>query len=118
MSKQVLAELTELTYYHLFGMTRADMLKIAQKHPSYGAAAGSLYSLYDQDEAMRDCMSAEALQALSDVEGMCSSAMRKITLWDKMSQEQRVAGAAYIVIRVCEGYLEKCGKVDPIWLPA
>jgi len=67
--EQALAQALNTVYEALFGMSRDAMIAQAKQRADYGIGAGLLYSLEDEAEAMRDCLSIEALSLLNEAEG-------------------------------------------------
>lgn len=66
--EQALENAINIVYQALFGLSRDEMLATARKHPHFGLGAGLAYNFGDEDEAMRDCLSEQALGVLSEAE--------------------------------------------------
>jgi hypothetical protein len=119
MKKQEALELLINTVYEsLFGMNRAEMLARAENHPHRGLGAGLAYEFGDEDEAMRDCLSEDALKALGTVEGNLAKKLDMFTLVSAPNVSAAVKSLERVVKAECEAYVKQHGRVEMIFSEA
>ncbi len=94
--------ITSAVYEQLFGMTRDDMLQQAKQ------AEGDNWDAmrwHDDDEALRDCLSLEAITALRVVEGKLFKELANDDLPKTLNQ----------VIEMTKGIANEYGSVSVVW---
>lgn len=97
--------LSSAIYCELFGQTRDQLIAHARTLPGWYDSVEA--NMGDMDEAIRDYMSIEALEALGTVEHKCTDA-----LFDTMPRT--VEEAIPVIQRVARFYRQKVGVV-PLW---
>ncbi len=100
--EHVQSVLSSEIYTRLFGMSRAELLAIAKTMPCFD----STWAKDNDDEAMRDCFSIEALQALSTVEERATERLLLFTFRGQ-STEEIASILANIVLGACKDVVKE-----------
>jgi hypothetical protein len=111
---EALENAVNIVYQTLFGLSRDDMLAAARQHPHFALGAGLAYAFGDEDEAMRDCFSEQALTVLSEAEGKLAEHYTHFMLVSAPSLEAALNSFNRNIREVCESVKAKHGDF-PIW---